>query len=175
MKRQIELSVLWVLLVLGFLAHTLADVMPAFWGESIVAMPTSTHLRELIALMMGICYTLPVLAIFLALWGKYKAWRVTHAILACLFALFCLLHMLEWLDQFNPVQLTIMPLMAIVGIILAVKSIKYVRENQCVDGEGDDNDEEEDENVGDEEEESEEEVSEEKGEEVSEKEEKETE
>ena len=175
MKRQIELSVLWVVLVLGFLAHTLADVMPAFWGESIVAMPTSTHLRELIALMMGICYTLPVLAIFLALWGNHKAWRVIHSILACLFALFCLLHMLEWLDQFNPVQLTIMPLMAIVGIILAVKSIKYVRENQCVDGEGDDNDEEEDENVGDEEEESEEEVSEEKGEEVSEKEEKETE
>ena len=175
MKRQIELSVLWVLLVLGFLAHTLADVMPAFWGESIVAMPTSTHLRELIALMMGICYTLPVLAIFLVLWGKHKAWRVIHSILACLFALFCLLHMLEWLDQFNPVQLTIMPLMAIVGIILAVKSIKYVRENQCVDGEADDNEEEEDENVGNEEEESEEEVSGEKGEEVSEKEEKETE
>ena len=175
MKRQIELSVLWVVLVLGFLAHTLADVMPAFWGESIVAMPTSTHLRELIALMMGICYTLPVLAIFLALWGKHKAWRVIHSILACLFALFCLLHMLEWLDRFNPVQLTIMPLMAIVGIILAVKSIKYVRETQCVDGEADDNEEEEDENVGDEEEESEEEVSEEKGEEVSEKEEKETE
>ncbi len=169
MKRQIELSVLWVLLVLGFLAHTLADVMPAFWGESIVAVPTSANSRELIALMMGISYTLPVLAIFLVLWGKHKAWRVIHAILACLFALFCLLHMLEWLDQFNPVQLTIMPLMAIVGIILAVKSIKYVRENQCVDGE------EEDENVGDEEEESEEEVSEEKGEEVSEKEEKETE
>ena len=169
MKRQIELSVLWVLLVLGFLAHTLADVMPAFWGESIVAVPTSANSRELIALMMGISYTLPVLAIFLVLWGKHKAWRVIHAILACLFALFCLLHMLEWLDEFNPVQLTIMPLMAIVGIILAVKSIKYVRENQCVD------DEEEDENVGDEEEESEEEVNEEKGEEVSEKEEKETE
>lgn len=175
MKRQIELSVLWVVLVLGFLAHTLADVMPAFWGESIVAMPTSTHLRELIALMMGICYTLPVLAIFLVLWGKHKAWRVIHSILACLFALFCLLHMLEWLDQFNPVQLTIMPIMAIVGIILAVKSIKYVRENQCVDGEEDDDEEEEDENVGDEEEESEEEVSEEKGEEVSEEKEKEAE
>ena len=169
MKRQIELSVLWVVLVLGFLAHTLADVMPAFWGESIVAVPTSANWRELIALMMGISYTLPVLAIFLVLWGKHKAWRVIHAILACLFALFCLLHMLEWLDQFNPVQLTIMPLMAIVGIILAVKSIKYVRENQCVE------DEEEDENVGDEEEESEEEGNDEDGEEVSEEEGKETE
>jgi len=170
MKRQIELSVLWVVLVLGFLAHTLADVMPAFWGKSIVAMPTSTHLRELIALMMGICYTLPVLAIFLALWGKHKAWRVIHSILACLFALFCLLHMLEWLDQFNPVQLTIMPLMAIVGIILAVKSIKYVREKPCVESEADDNEEEETE-----EEENKEEESEEVSEEVSEEKEKEAE
>ena len=170
MKRQIELSVLWVVLVLGFLAHTLADVMPAFWGESIVAMPTSTHLRELIALMMGICYTLPVLAIFLALWGKHKVWRVIHSILACLFALFCLLHMLEWLDQFNPVQLTIMPLMAIVGIILAVKSIKYVREKPCVESEADDNEEEETE-----EEENKEEESEEVSEEVSEEKEKEAE
>ena len=161
MKRQIELSVLWVVLVLGFLAHTLADVMPAFWGESIVAMPTSTHLRELIALMMGICYTLPVLTIFLALWGKHKVWRVIHSILACLFALFCLLHMLEWLDQFNPVQLTIMPLMAIVGIILAVKSIKYVREKPCVESEADDNEEEETEEEENKEEESKE-VSEEK-------------
>lgn len=175
MKRQIELSVLWVVLVLGFLAHTLADVMPAFWGESIVAMPTSTHLRELIALMMGICYTLPVLAIFLALWGKHKAWRVIHSILACLFALFCLLHMLEWLDQFNPVQLTIMPLMAIVGIILAVKSIKYVRERPCVESEADDNEEEDDEDVDDEEETEEEEKKEEESEEVSEEKEKEAE
>ena len=175
MKRQIELSVLWVVLVLGFLAHTLADVMPAFWGESIVAMPTSTHLRELIALMMGICYTLPVLAIFLALWGNHKAWRVIHSILACLFALFCLLHMLEWLDQFNPVQLTIMPLMAIVGIILAVKSIKYVREKPCVESEADDNKEEEGEDVDDEEETEEEEKKEEESEEVSEEKEKEAE
>ena len=170
MKRQIELSVLWVVLVLGFLAHTLADVMPAFWGESIVAMPTSTHLRELIALMMGICYTLPVLAIFLALWGNHKAWRVIHSILACLFALFCLLHMLEWLDQFNPVQLTIMPLMAIVGIILAVKSIKYVREKPCVESEADNNEEEDDEDVD-----NEEETEEEESEEVSEEKEKEAE
>ena len=172
MKRQIELSVLWVVLVLGFLAHTLADVMPAFWGESIVAMPTSTHLRELIALMMGICYTLPVLAICLALWGKHKAWRVIHSILACLFALFCLLHMLEWLDQFNPVQLTIMPLMAIVGIILAVKSIKYVREKPCVESEAGDNEEEEGEDVDNEEETEEEENKEEESEEVSEEKEK---
>ena len=172
MKRQIELSVLWVVLVLGFLAHTLADVMPAFWGESIVAMPTSTHLRELIALMMGICYTLPVLAIFLALWAKHKAWRVIHSILACLFALFCLLHMLEWLDQFNPVQLTIMPLMAIVGIILAVKSIKYVREKPCVESEAGDNEEEEGEDVDNEEETEVEENKEEESEEVSEEKEK---
>ncbi len=133
MKREIELVVMWLLIITGFLAHTLADVMPAFWGQSIVAMPDGKGACGLIAMMMGISYTLPVLGIFLALWGKHKAWRVLHAVLGCLFALFCLLHMLEWLDSFNPVQLTIMPLMAIVGIILAVKSIKYVREKKGVE------------------------------------------
>ncbi len=151
MNRQIELVALWVLIITGFLAHTLADVMPAFWGESIVAMPGANNSCELISMMMGISYTLPVLGIFLALWGKHKAWRVIHAILACLFGLFCLLHMLEWLDDFNPIQLTIMPLMGIIGIILAVKSIKYVCKKRCVESEEDDSEAEENEEVEDEE------------------------
>ena len=150
MNRQIELVALWVLIITGFLAHTLADVMPAFWGENIVAMPGANNSCELISMMMGISYTLPVLGIFLALWGKHKAWRVIHAILACLFGLFCLLHMLEWLDDFNPIQLTIMPLMGIIGIILAVKSIKYVCKKRCVESEEDDNEAEENEEEADE-------------------------
>lgn len=150
MNRQIELVALWLLIITGFLAHTLADVMPAFWGESIVAMPGANNSCELISMMMGISYTLPVLGIFLALWGKHKAWRVIHAILACLFGLFCLLHMLEWLDDFNPIQLTIMPLMGIIGIILAVKSIKYVCKKRWAENEEEDNEAEENEEVEDE-------------------------
>ena len=149
MNRQIELVALWLLFITGFLAHTLADVMPAFWGESIVAMPGANNSCELISMMMGVSYTLPVLGIFLTLWGKHKAWRVIHAILACLFGLFCLLHMLEWLDDFNPIQLTIMPLMGIIGIILAVKSIKYVCKKRCAENEEDDNEAEENEDVED--------------------------
>ena len=150
MNRQIELVALWLLIITGFLAHTLADVMPAFWGESIVAMPGANNSCELISMMMGGSYTLPVLGVFLALWGRHKAWRVIHAILACLFGLFCLLHMLEWLDDFNPIQLTIMPLMGIIGIILAVKSIKYVCKKRCAENEEEENEAEENEEEADE-------------------------
>ena len=94
MNRQIEMVVLWTLVIMGFLAHTMADVMPAFWGEQIVTMPTPAHSRELIAMMLGVCYTLPVLAIFLALWGKHKAWRIIHVLLTFIFTALCLLHML---------------------------------------------------------------------------------
>lgn len=130
MNRQIEMVVLWTLVIMGFLAHTMADVMPAFWGEQIVTMSTPAHSRELIAMMLGVCYTLPVLAIFLALWGKHKAWRVIHVLLTFIFTALCLLHMLEWIDEFNPVQLTVMPLMGLIGLILFVKSIKYAREKR---------------------------------------------
>ena len=70
MNRQIELVALWLLIITGFLAHTLADVMPAFWGESIVAMPGANNSCELISMMMGISYTLPVLGVFPCLMGK---------------------------------------------------------------------------------------------------------
>ena len=145
MNRQIEMVVLWTLVIMGFLAHTMADVMPAFWGEQIVTMPTPAHSRELIAMMLGVCYTLPVLAIFLVLWGKHKAWGVIHVLLTFIFTALCLLHMLEWIDEFNPVQLTVMPLMGLIGLILFVKSIKYAREKRNTEVEETENDADENE------------------------------
>lgn len=147
MNRQIEMVVLWTLVIMGFLAHTMADVMPAFWGEQIVTMPTPAHSRELIAMMLGVCYTLPVLAIFLALWGKHKAWRIIHVLLTFIFTALCLLHMLEWIDEFNPVQLIVMPLMGLIGLILFVKSIKYAREKRNTEVEETENDADENEDT----------------------------
>lgn len=128
MTKQIELIVLWVLIVLGFLTHTLADVMPAFWGESIVAMPGGVAPKGMIAFMLILTYTLPALAILGLVYGKCKAYRIANAVLACIFGVFCILHMGEWVDTFNPVQLAVMPLMAVIGVVLAVQSIRFVKE-----------------------------------------------
>ena len=37
MEKKNRIILFWTLTVLGFLSHSLADALPAFWGESIVA------------------------------------------------------------------------------------------------------------------------------------------
>ncbi len=128
MRKQIELITLWILIIIGFIAHTQTDMLPAFWGQSIALMPSDKTPVGMIAFMAALTYTLPVTAILIVIYGKNKGMKRTNAFLACIYALFCILHMGEWFDSFNPVQLTIMPLMAIIGCILAFKSVRYSKQ-----------------------------------------------
>lgn len=127
MDKRIELIVLWILIVLGFLAHSQADMLPAFWGQSIVAMPADEAPTGLIAFMVAVTYLLPAVVVLVLMYGKGRGGRLLNAVLACLYGMFCLLHMLEWAEAFNPVQLVVMPMMAVVGIVLAVKAVHYAQ------------------------------------------------
>lgn len=127
MTKQTEVILLWTLIVLGFIAHSQTEMLPAFWGQSIVAIPAGSAPAGMIAFMAAITYLLPVVAILLLTYGKGKGVRVANAVLASLYGVFCILHMGEWAEGFNPVQLTVMPLMAVVGVILAVQSVRYAK------------------------------------------------
>ena len=37
MEKRNRIILFWILTILGFLAHSLADALPAFWGQNIVA------------------------------------------------------------------------------------------------------------------------------------------
>lgn len=41
MEKKNRITLFWTLTILGFLAHSLADALPAFWGQSI-----AVHLNE---------------------------------------------------------------------------------------------------------------------------------
>ena len=127
MTKQTEIILLWTLIVLGILAHSQIDMLPAFWGQSIVAMPADSAPAGMIAFMAALSYTLPVASVLLLVYGKGRGMRVANAVLACLYGVFCILHMGEWIGDFNPVQLTVMPLMAVIGVILAVQSVRYAK------------------------------------------------
>ena len=46
MEKKNRIILFWILTILGFLAHSLADALPAFWGQSI-ALFTLLHMSEL--------------------------------------------------------------------------------------------------------------------------------
>ncbi len=126
MDRKSKIITFWVLTICGFLAHTITDAMPAFWGESIAAMqpPASTGM---IAFMMIVSYLIPVIGILLTIYGG-KICKTINAVLACIMAVFTVFHLSELIQEFNAAQLTIMPMMSVVAIIMAKESLKMRKE-----------------------------------------------
>ena len=126
MDRKSKIITFWVLTICGFLAHTITDAMPAFWGESIAAMqpPASTGM---IAFMMIVSYLIPVIGILLTIYGG-KICKTINAVLACIMAVFTVFHLSELFQDFNAAQLTIMPMMSVVAIIMAKESLKMRKE-----------------------------------------------
>ena len=126
MDRKSKIITFWVLTICGFLAHTITDAMPAFWGESIAAMqpPASTGM---IAFMMIVSYLIPVIGVLLTIYGG-KICKTINAVLACIMAVFTVFHLSELFQDFNAAQLTIMPMMSVVAIIMAKESLKMRKE-----------------------------------------------
>ena len=122
MEKKNRIILFWTLTILGFLAHSLVDALPAFWGESIVAQQGPAPVG-MMAFMACLTYLVPVVGILLVVYGGKTA-KVINAILACFMALFTLLHMSELLEGFNPVQLIIMPMMFVIALMMALDSIK---------------------------------------------------
>lgn len=128
MERKTKIVALWTLPLAGFLAHSLTDAMPAFWGESIAAMTPPASVG-MISFMMLLTYTVPAVGVLLVMFGGRKCLAV-NVVLACIMAAFTVLHMSELIDEFNPAQLLIMPLMAVVAILLARESLKIRKEEK---------------------------------------------
>ncbi|MBR2199307.1 MAG: hypothetical protein IJ894_00945 [Bacteroidales bacterium] len=126
MDRKSKIITFWVMTICGFLAHTITDAMPAFWGESIAAMqpPASTGM---IAFMMIVSYLIPVIGILLTIYGG-KICKTINAVLACIMAVFTVFHLSELFQEFNAAQLAIMPMMSVVAIIMAKESLKMRKE-----------------------------------------------
>ncbi len=127
MEKKNRIVLFWALTILGFLSHSLADALPAFWGDSIAAGQGPAPVG-MMAFMSCLTYLVPTVGILLTVYGSGKTAKVINAALACFMALFTLLHMSELIESFNPVQLLIMPMMFVVALLMAIDSVKLCKE-----------------------------------------------
>ena len=126
MTKSIKISVLWLLTICGFAAHSICDVLPMFWGKDMAVVATDGNVDQgMIVFMMTLSYLIPVCGILCVLW-KAKALKVINAVLV---GLFNIAHAFMELPSDNAGQYVIMPMMIIVGIMLAWYSIIYVKED----------------------------------------------
>ena len=62
---KIRITVLWVAVICGFALHTLADLLPLFWDESITVEATGNAPVGLLTFMMTVSYLIPVIGVLL--------------------------------------------------------------------------------------------------------------
>ena len=124
-----KVSLLWVIIRVGFMAHIAADILPAFWGANI-AMPDSTGEASMgmIMFMMTMAFFVPMCGLLCMNYRKFKVMRVINLVFATVMMLFNFFHTSELFMEFNPVQLIILLAMAVLGVYLFVYSLRMVKQ-----------------------------------------------
>lgn len=123
-----KVSLIWVIIMVGFAMHMLADMLPAFWGADI-AMPDATGEAPMgmMLFMIGMAFFVPMCGLLCINYRNCKAMRIINLVLACVMMLFNIFHATELLMEFSPVQLLIHPVMVVLGIYLFVYSLRLVK------------------------------------------------
>ena len=123
-----KVSLIWVIIMVGFAMHMLADMLPAFWGADI-AMPDATGEAPMgmMLFMIGMAFFVPMCGLVCMNYRNCKAMRIINLVLACIMMLFNIFHATELLMEFSPVQLLIHPVMVLLGIYLFVYSLRLVK------------------------------------------------
>ena len=126
-----KVSLIWVIIMVGFAMHMLADMLPAFWGVNI-AMPDATGEAPvgMMLFMIGMAFFVPMCGLLCMNFRSCKAMRVINLVLACLMMLFNIFHASELLMEFSPVQLLIHPVMVALGIFLFVYSLRLMKQKE---------------------------------------------
>lgn len=125
MNRVSKVSFMWVVIMVGFAMHMLADMLPAFWGANI-AMPDATGEAPvgMLIFMMSLSFFIPMCGLLCMQYRRCKAMLTINLVLAGIMMVFNIFHASELIAEFNPVQLLIHPVMVVAGIYLFIFSLQ---------------------------------------------------
>lgn len=131
MKRNQKIIVLWLMTMGGLACHTLTDLLPMFWGESI-AIADGPAPQAMLVMMASLAYLLPVCGILCLIGDKpARPLRLTNAVLACIIALFNVVHACMELPADNYGQYIVMPLLVVVGALLVWHSVMLAKREEA--------------------------------------------
>jgi hypothetical protein len=116
---------MWVVIMVGFAMHMLADMLPAFWGVNI-AMPDATGEAPvgMLIFMMSLSFFIPMCGLLCMQYRRCKVMLTINLVLAGIMMVFNIFHASELIAEFNPVQLLIHPVMVVAGIYLFIFSLQ---------------------------------------------------
>ena len=130
MTRIQKIITLWGLVLAGFLAHNIVDLLPIFWAVDVAVEHAEEAPVGMMAFMAIITYTLPAVGIVTTMYGRgRRGAALVNLILAADMELFNVLHAGgELIMAFNLVQVFVLPFVLCFNILLAVESFKWYKE-----------------------------------------------
>lgn len=129
MEKEIsKVSFMWVVIMVGFAMHMLADLLPIFWGAN-VTMPDATGEASvgMMAFMIFLSFFMPMCGLLCMQYRSSKTMRIINFVLATIMMVFNILHASELIMEFSLVQLMIHPVMIIAGIYLFIFSRREMK------------------------------------------------
>ena len=125
LKRRIVF--LWILVMVGFVLHNLADALPLFWGVDVAMEASGEASQGLILFMMLLSFLVPGAGCLCMLYGSHRGWLWANLLLATLVMLFNFFHSCELAETGNWGQWVILPLMDVLGILLVIDAVRVLR------------------------------------------------
>lgn len=132
---QEKIIALWVVFLLGTLFHTQLALIPLFHGIDVAIMShhhqETATLAEIAPILWGMLlfFTLPILAIIVTAFYKFKRWRVFHFSVTVLYSVLNFAHLIADLivEPIAWYQIFLMLLLFLVGILLNIVSCQWIK------------------------------------------------
>lgn len=125
MDKRTKMVTLWGILMLGYLCHTLTDMMPLFFGVDIkVDGMDASMLTAMTTFMTGACFFIPVIATLCLLYSSARWVCLTERVLAIIYLVLNVFHLSDLVMNFATAQLLVLPLQVIICVLLVKESFK---------------------------------------------------
>lgn len=128
MDRKVRISILWVLVILGAMVHSLVEMMPMFWGESVAALPKNeAQMHGMMVFSACFLMAIPMFSQLCVLYGAKRWAALANCVLAGLMLLLNTIHPMMDLVGAPLAQWIILPLEFVISLLLFIESIKLCR------------------------------------------------
>jgi hypothetical protein len=131
MKNSTKIMVLWEIILLGLIFHSLLEMTPLFFGANI-AEPGSTGNMPAAMTWFCLCfYLIPMLSIVAVLYLSCRWVKITNFVVSILFLLMDAVHFItDGIIGRNPVQCILLLFILLVSVLLFIASLGWMREKQ---------------------------------------------
>ena len=132
MNKQIQIIVLWLLLIVGISIHSLIETGEALFFAPLPEEPYEDGIPMFAHIIYIASMVLPMLFVLLTLFFASKAFKIVSLVFASLLTLLHVFHVLEEGGLENITQLLLLSLVAITSAILVVTIVKWLRAQEKV-------------------------------------------